>query len=320
MTKSLFNLPDGVEDILPDKAKELEILKRSLLDLYSSKNFELIYPSIIEYADALGGEVNSELKNSAFTFYDDLSSNEIAIRPDISQQIARIDQASNRTDIQKFCYAGEVLKKRKDSFSKSRVTIKAGIETFGPNHEEKETLELLIESFKVAGVNKITLSLGKTEALDELISQCALTKEKEIDLRKLISTKSQSNLEEWLMTLGIDKEIQSKINQLMNCHGNIDTLDKIIGLSQIAKNNVEQLKELATHFKGMKNIDLHFDMTDFPGFNYHKGLVFSAHSKDLGFAIANGGQYESKNSDNKIRNAIGFDIDLISLIKIKKDS
>jgi ATP phosphoribosyltransferase regulatory subunit len=70
----------------------------------------------------------------------------------------------------------------------------------------------------------------------------------------------------------------------------------------------------------MKNIDLHFDMTDFPGFNYHKGLVFSAHSKDLGFAIANGGQYESKNSDNKIRNAIGFDIDLISLIKIKKDS
>ena len=102
MTKSLFNLPDGVEDILPDKAKELEILKRSLLDLYSSKNFELIYPSIIEYADALGGEVNSELKNSAFTFYDDLSSNEIAIRPDISQQIARIDQASNRTDIQKY--------------------------------------------------------------------------------------------------------------------------------------------------------------------------------------------------------------------------
>ena len=63
----------------------------------------------------------------------------------------------------------------------------------------------------------------------------------------------------------------------------------------------------------------HIDMTDFPGFNYHQGLVFSVHSQNFGFAIANGGQYSyQKNSEEK-RLAIGFDIDLISLLNIKEN-
>ena len=92
MTSGSFNLPGGVEDILSERALELENLRRSLIDCYSQKGFSLVYPSIIEFADAIGGEVNSELKKRAYTFSDDSSSSEIAIRPDISQQIARIDQ------------------------------------------------------------------------------------------------------------------------------------------------------------------------------------------------------------------------------------
>ena len=48
--------------------------------------------------------INSELKKRAYTFSDDSSSSEIAIRPDISQQIARIDQTNNSEDIKKYCY------------------------------------------------------------------------------------------------------------------------------------------------------------------------------------------------------------------------
>ena len=91
MPSKSSNLPDGVEDITSSEAIELENLKRSLLDFYQSKNFQLTYPSLIEFADAIGGVQNESLKDSAFTFSDDLSTNELIIRPDISQQIARID-------------------------------------------------------------------------------------------------------------------------------------------------------------------------------------------------------------------------------------
>ena len=316
MTNSRSNLPEGVEDILPNQAQELETLKRSLLDLYSSQDFQLIYPSIIEYADALGGEVNSELKNSAFTFYDDLSSNEIAIRPDISQQIARIDRASNKFDVQKYCYSGEVIKKRKDSFSRSRVTIKAGVEVFGSKYKETELIDLLLESFKILGSKEITISLGKTDALDELINDCAISEKEIMQLRKLISSKSKSNLDDWFLSKNIDQKIQDGLNKLMNCHGDVSSLEQIMEISNTAKKNAEELKEIVASYP---DIDFHFDMTDFPGYDYHKGLVFSVHSSKHGFAIANGGEYQSKSSDNNIRNAIGFDIDLISLLKIKTE-
>ena len=60
-------------------------------------------------------------------------------------------------------------------------------------------------------------------------------------------------------------------------------------------------------------------MTDFPGFNYHEGLVFSVHADNFGFAIANGGQYSYQQASSEKRSAIGFDIDLISLLNIKEN-
>ena len=60
-------------------------------------------------------------------------------------------------------------------------------------------------------------------------------------------------------------------------------------------------------------------MTDFPGFNYHQGLVFSAHVENFGFAIANGGQYSYQKIKGQKRPAIGFDIDLISLLNIQEN-
>ena len=185
MTTDYFNLPDGVEDILSERALELESLRRTLIDLYSKKGFSLVYPSIIEYADAIGGDVNSELKKRAFTFSDNSISNDIAIRPDISQQIARIDQANNSKEIKKYCYAGEVIKKRKDSFAKSILAIKSGVEIFGSDNSEIEILDLLLESLDSVGLTSSCLSLGRTEVLDEIIKDENLSKPKEKNLEKL---------------------------------------------------------------------------------------------------------------------------------------
>ena len=101
----------------------------------------------------------------------------------------------------------------------------------------------------------------------------------------------------------------------MHSNGDIQCLEKISSFSKLAKNSVENLKAIT---EKISHENIHIDMTDFPGFNYHQGLVFSVHSQNFGFAIANGGQYSyQKNSEEK-RSAIGFDIDLISLLNIKE--
>ena len=312
MTSGYFNLPGGVEDILSERALELENLRRTLIDLYSQKGFSLVYPSIIEFADAIGGEVNSELKKRAFTFSDNSISSDIAIRPDISQQIARIDQASNSKDIKKYCYAGEVIKKRKDSFAKSILAIKSGVEIFGTDSSEIEIIDLLLESLDLVGLTSSCLSLGRTEVLDEIIKDENLPEFKEKKLREIISDKSESDLIEWSDTNKVDKKSLGKIITLMHSYGDIQCLEKISSFSKLAKNSIESLK---TIIEKINHENIHIDMTDFPGFNYHSGLVFSVHSKNFGFSIANGGQYKI-NSGATNRSAIGFDKDLFAITKI----
>ena len=316
MTTDYFNLPDGVEDILSERALELESLRRTLIDLYSKKGFSLVYPSIIEYADAIGGDVNSELKKRAFTFSDNSISNDIAIRPDISQQIARIDQANNSKEIKKYCYAGEVIKKRKDSFAKSILAIKSGVEIFGSDNSEIEILDLLFESLDSVGLTSSCLSLGRTEVLDEIIKDENLSKPKEKKLREIISNRSESNLIEWSDLNKINKSSLEKIIILMHAYGDIRCLEKISSFSKLAENSVESLKVI---IEKISHENIHIDMTDFPGFNYHEGLVFSVHSDNFGFAIANGGQYSYQKASSEKRSAIGFDIDLISLLNIKEN-
>ena len=65
------------------------------------------------------------------------------------------------------------------------------------------------------------------------------------------------------------------------------------------------------------SLNYHLDFSDFPGFDYHSGLVFSVHFLGFGFSIAKGGQYKSF-QNHIVREAIGFDVNVSSLTKLNK--
>ena len=316
MPSNSSNLPDGVEDLTAPDSLELETLRRSLIDFYQSKSFQLTYPSLIEFADAIGGEQNTSLRDSAFTFFDDLSSNELAIRPDISQQIARIDQAEESDKEQRYCYVGEVLKKRKDSFSQSRITIKAGIEIFGGEDNKFETISLLSDSMKIGNLNELTLSFGKTEILAEIIEPLNLNYNDGIVLNKIISSKSESDLSSWVKDRKVQKDLVNKLLTLIDCNGDLSIISKLKNI-QTSDAHLSEIENIWDFIEKDPCFSPHIDLTDFPGFNYHDGLVFSAHSDKYGFSIANGGEYFSQTMSGKQKSAIGFDQDIIAMIKLK---
>ena len=316
MPSNSSNLPDGVEDLTAPDSLELETLRRSLIDFYQSKSFQLTYPSLIEFADEIGGEQNTSLRDSAFTFFDDLSSNELAIRPDISQQIARIDQAEESDKEQRYCYVGEVLKKRKDSFSQSRITIKAGIEIFGGEDNKFEAISLLSDSMKIGNLTELTLSFGKTEILAEIIEPLNLNYNDGIVLNKIISSKSESDLSSWVKDRKVQKDLVNKLLTLIDCNGDLSIISKLKNI-QTSDAHLSEIENIWDFIEKETCFSPHIDLTDFPGFNYHDGLVFSAHSDKYGFSIANGGEYFSQTMSGKQKSAIGFDQDIIAMIKLK---
>ena len=84
MSTSNYGLPDGTEDFVGIKAKELEKLRSLFLNYFYKNNCELVIPSLIEFSEVIGGNSNESLKDYAYSFSDENLKN-ISIRPDISQ-------------------------------------------------------------------------------------------------------------------------------------------------------------------------------------------------------------------------------------------
>ena len=126
-SKVRWSLPDGVDELLPPKALEVEELRRKLLDEYFSKDYELIIPPILELSETIGGEAHDEIRSHAFSFKDNLTGKNLSIRPDISEQASRIDAFRIQSnEIVKLCYAGDVVKSRASKTFRSRTTIQVG--------------------------------------------------------------------------------------------------------------------------------------------------------------------------------------------------
>ena len=115
------------------------------------------------------------LRDYAYSFSDENLKN-ISIRPDISQQIARIDLQHGTKDKKKYCYFGETLRKTKDSLTKSKIAFKTGVEIFGKISitDEIDLIKLMLLSLKKTGKYKMTISLGRTEPLSEILNGLGL--------------------------------------------------------------------------------------------------------------------------------------------------
>ena len=226
MSTSNYGLPDGTEDFVGIKAKELEKLRSLFLNYFYKNNCELVIPSLIEFSEVIGGNANESLKDYAYSFSDENLKN-ISIRPDISQQIARIDLQQGAKGKRKYCYFGETLRKTKDSLTKSKIAYKTGVEIFGKISitDEIDIIKLLLFSLKKAGKYKMTLSLGRTEPLAEILNNLGLSFNENRKLKKIIASKSKTDLEEFFNSRGLNNRSLSEIKNLMEVNGKIECLN-----------------------------------------------------------------------------------------------
>lgn len=310
-------LPDGTEDFVGIKARELENLRNILLNKFYKNGCQLVFPSLIEFSDSLGGDSNESLRAFAYSFSDETSYKDIAVRPDISQQIARIDLQRGSKSKEKYCYFGETLRKSKDSLTKSRIAYKAGVELFGKvsSSDEIEIIKLMVSSLKSTGKYKIVLSIGRTEPFSEIAESLKLSSLDLQLLKSIVTSKSSTDLEDFCSFRKISRRNQIELKNLMLLNGKIETLRYLKNhKNKIFKEAAKKLEKLIK--KLPSSIDYHMDFSDFPGFDYHSGLVFSVHAEGFGYPIAKGGFYKTV-QNNFQREAIGFDINISSLIKLK---
>ena len=326
MTKAnRWLLPDGVDEILPPLANNLETLRRNILDLYRSWGYELVITPLIEFFDSLNIVPSEELQLETFKVVDQLSGRTLGIRADITSQVARIDaHVMQKQGPNRLCYADSVLRTRPSIMLGSRSPYRIGAELYGHSgmDSDLEVISLMLETLKLADIKPVQLALGHVGIYRSLISHAELEHELEKKLFAALQSKSAKDIDELLGKLSTNGNLLDMLITLPTLSGDESVLDRAEQVLSKAPGTVsEDIAQLRNLSKVLKSRypeqTLYFDLSELRGYEYHTGVVFAAYTTGYGSSIAKGGRYDDIGSGfGRARPATGFDSDLKSLLAL----
>ncbi len=318
-------LPDGIEEVLPAQAREMEGLRRELVDLFERWGYDYVIPPMVEFTDSLLTGSGRDIDLLTFKITDQLSGRTLGIRADITPQAARMDAHSlKRSGVNRLCYAGHVLHTTPKSPLSSRSPLKVGIEMFGVAElqAEVEVISLLIETLIQAKLKKQYIDIGHVAIFRSLAEMAGLSPEQENNLFNLLQRKSFSEIDEWLDAHVADEAHRSYLKALPKLSGGkkvlIQARECLAGAPSAVISALNDLECLSQHIeKCYPETQLYFDLSELRGYHYHTGIVFGAFTPGVGNAIANGGRYDHVGEAfGRARSATGFDIDLSMLCRV----
>ncbi|NHZ69996.1 MAG: ATP phosphoribosyltransferase regulatory subunit, partial [Thermotogales bacterium] len=321
--KNRWLLPEGIEDLLPDQAMQLEQLRREILDLYRSWGYELILPPFIEYLDSLLTGSGHDLDLQTFKLIDQLSGRLLGLRADMTPQAARIDAHRLQRDApSRLCYLGTVLRTRPDGFDGSRSPMQVGVELFGHAGAESdvEILELMVATLALTGIEDIFLDLGHVGIYRGLAHDAGLDEEQEALLFDALQPLPEINA--FLAGLDLSTAQRERLAGLATLNGDAEVLEKaqvlLQGSGDSAQSSLEDLVRIARlATMRLPDVSLHFDLAELRGYQYQTGVVFAAFVAGRGEEIARGGRYDEIGKVfGRARPATGFSTDLRSLMRL----
>ncbi len=329
MKSNRWLLPEGIEEVLPQQARQLETMRRDLLDLFQSWGYDLVMPPFIEYLESLLTGTGNDLDLQTFKLTDQLTGRMMGVRADMTPQVARIDAHHLKSLAPtRLCYLGTVLHTRPGGFAGSRSLLQVGAELFGHAgiESDAEVLSLMVETLKQAGIDDLYLDLGHVGVYRGLVDQAGLDAEQETILFDALQRKAKPEITELLNGWSLPKTIVEMLTALTDLNGNDSVLTEARRVLKKASKPVQQalanLQQIAALLQQrLPDLNLHYDLAELRGYHYHTGAVFAAYVPGRGQAIAQGGRYDGiGRAFGLSRPATGFSTDLRILAVLTKQS
>lgn len=317
-------LPDDIDELLPPEAKQVELIKRKLLDLYDLWGYEFVNPPIIEYLDSLLTGSGSDLDTQTFKLTDQLSGRMMGIRADTTPQVARIDAHKlKRETPTRLCYMGTVLRTRADSLDGSRNPFQVGAELFGHDGvaSDVEVLQLMLETIRTAGVESQHLDLGHVGIYRGLVAQAGLEHAQEMAFFDALQRKAATDLHDLMTEFNLDAPLADMFESLASLNGDesvIATARTALGAaSDEVHEAIDYLDQVAQALKNrMPDASIHYDLAELRAYHYQTGIVFAAFAPGSGTEIARGGRYNDiGKAFGRARPATGFSAYLKTLVR-----
>jgi len=314
-------LPEYIQDMLPDEAWRIEQMRAQILELLRKSGYQLVVPPLLEYSDSLLIDGSDDMDLRSFKLVDQLSGRTLALRADITPQVARIDaHLLNRKGVARLCYAGSVLHTQPVGLTRTRELLQIGAELYGHSglDSDLEIQQLMLQSLVLLGIEDVHLDLGHVGVFRALVSHAKLDKEIESELFAALQSKDSATLQ--ILTRPLDATLRNALQLLPTLYGNCSDVlaraRKLLPDHAGISSALDDLKKISTRLQPLVS-SVGIDLSDLRGYHYHSGMVFAAYHSGSHDAIALGGRYDDLGKCfGRARAATGFSMDLRQLYRL----
>ena len=314
-------LPENISDVLPREARQVERLRRKLLDLYRSYGYELVIPPLLEHAESLLTGTGNDLDLRTFKLTDQSSGRLLGLRADTTPQVARIDaHILNRQGVVRLCYAGSVLHARPLHPLAAREPLQVGAELYGLSGvaADVEVLELAVASLELAGLQSVRLDLGHTGVVRGIIELAPLPATLVDELLASLNAKDVPALRQQASELS--SEVRSALLALTRLNGGREVLNEARRKLPASGAITAALDELQAIVERCSADDVSIDLSDLHGYRYKTGVTFAVHTAGASNEVLRGGRYDDiGKAFGRARPAVGFSIYLRELAELAAD-
>ena len=296
---STSQLPKGVKIYLPDEAATKRVVEERLLGVFRRWGYREVVTPTYEYFDVLSKGTDHELQEGMFKMVDRESGRLLALRADITPQIARIVATRLRDEPKplRLSYVTNVFRFDEPQVGRYREFYQAGVELLGlPNPEgDAEMIAMTVEGLRALGLSEFQIDVGQTGFFRGILEDLGADPETARGLRSALARKDVSALERRVADLGAPAAVSELLLALPALYGRGDVLDRAEALVKNARSEAA-LANLAEVYRLLRLYGLAdsvlLDLGEVRGFDYYSGVHFEAYVSGLGAPLVGGGRYD----------------------------
>ena len=288
-------LPTGLRDLLPPEADAEAALAEALLARFAAQGYERVKPPLVEFEESMLSGAGAGLAEQTFRLMDPASHRMMALRSDLTPQIARI--AASRLGRSprplRLSYAGEILRVRGGELRPERQFRQVGFELIGIGEGavcDAEVILLAADALAGLGIGgTLSVDLNAPTLVASLLAEAGLDAGSAGALRDALDRKDAAAVEE------VAGDEADPLLYLLRAAGPAErALDvlKPLALPGGAALALQGLLEVAALLReAAPALPLTVDPVEWRGFEYHSGTGFSLFAGGVRSELGRGGRY-----------------------------
>ena len=289
-----LGLPAGMRDMLPARAALRRSLARAVMGAFERRGYDAVVPPAFEREDVLVRGLGPGAAASLLRLVDPDSGEVLALRPDMTQKIARIVATRYRGAPMpvRLAYEGTVLRRPQGRSRRHRQIAQAGVECVGVAtvDADAEVIATACEALTAAGVPD-----GRVTVAHAGVHRALLARVEDASREAVAEALAARDRAAWQRLLQRDPTVCRALDALDGLAGDAAVLRAAeAALGDLVPAAVFEalgalLEALAAEGVGER---VQVDLAEAPGDGYYTGATFSVVCEGAGEAVASGGRYD----------------------------